>query len=208
MERLADPPSAADLLTKAAPELYPLTVGALLWRIFPAGGAYPIVWNELRSFGPTRSRFDHHPPDPPARMHQGVGILYAGDAPVTVFAEYFQDTRLIDRRLDQPWIVQFALTAPLQLLDLTGGWPLKVGAGAAIASGERAQSRKWSRVFHEAYPGIHGLCYRSSLNPEWLAYALYERAQPLLPLLRAPLTDSRIVPLITQAAAATHFDPV
>ncbi|HET8799009.1 MAG TPA: RES family NAD+ phosphorylase [Thermoanaerobaculia bacterium] len=211
MESLPDPPAVADLLGKVAPDPFILDVGSLLWRIFPAEGSHPVAWNELRSFGPSSSRFDHHPPDPPAREHPGFGLLYAADTSPAVFAEYFQATRVINRSLNRPWIVQFALTTPLKLLDVTGGWLLKVGGNAAIASGARVQSRKWSRVFHEAYPDFHGICYRSSLNPAWLAFALYERARPALPstpVLHAPLTDSRIVPLIEAAAEATGYDVV
>lgn len=105
----------------------------------------------------------------------------------------------------------FALAAPLKLLDVTGGWMLKVGGNAAISAGPRAQSRKWSRVFHEAYPQFHGIAYRSSLNPAWLGFALYERAQPALPpspRLHASLRNWRIVPLIREAAETTGYDVV
>lgn len=208
MESLEDPPSAAELRRKAPLSPYHLPVGSLLWRIFAAAGPHPVTWNELRSFGPTGSRFDHHPPDPPPRVHPKLGILYAAAAPPTVFAEYFQSTGIINRRLNEPWIVQFALASPLTLLDVTGEWGIKAKAGAAIASGKREQSRKWSRAIYEAYPDIHGICYRSSLNPAWLAFALYERAKPALPplpLLHAPLTDMRIEPLVAQAKKITDF---
>jgi len=144
-------------------------------------------------------------------MHPKFGILYAADVPPTAFAEYFQSTGVINRSLNEPWIVQFALASPLMLLDVTGEWGIKAKAGAAIASGKHEQSRKWSRVIYEAYPGIHGICYRSSLNPAWLAFALYERAKPALPpmpLLHAPLSDPRIEPLVVQAKTITGFDVI
>jgi RES domain len=211
LETLPDPPSVAELLAKTSPVPYNLAGGTLLWRIYQAAASRPAAWNDLRSFGPTGSRFDHHPADPPPREHPGFGILYAAEAAPTVFAEYFQATRIINRALNRPWIVQFAIDTPLKLVDVTGGWMLKVGGNAAIASGARAQSRKWSRVIHEAYPDFHGICYRSSLNPTWLAFALYERARlalPPVPVLHAPLTDSRIAPLITEAVEATNYDVV
>lgn len=160
----------------------------------------------MRHFGPTGSRFDHHPPPP--RVHPDRGILYASERPETAFAEFFQATRVINRSLNKPWIVRFAIAEPLTLLDVTGVWMVKVGGGAAISSGEREQSRKWSRVFHEAYPPIDGLCYRSSLNPQWLAFALYERAQhavPPAPQFHAPLTAFRALRLIRNAVAETHY---
>ncbi|HEX8170267.1 MAG TPA: RES family NAD+ phosphorylase [Thermoanaerobaculia bacterium] len=208
MERLPDPPSVAEILKKPVPERRIILPGTLLWRVFTRGGTYAVEWNELRHYGPTASRFDHHPDGTP-RVHHDRGILYAAEQHFTAVAEFFQATRAINRDLNKPWIVQFPLTQPLSLLDLTGGWMLKVGGNSAIASGEREQSRKWSRVFHEAYPDADGLCYRSSLNAEWIAYALYERATrafPKDPVVHAPLTDARIEPLIALAAAESGYD--
>lgn len=211
MERLPDPPAVSELRTKGPPTTGILVAGSLLWRIFPTGGRYPAAWNHFRSFGPTNSRFDHHPDDPPPRLHASHSILYAAGLPAAAFAEYFQKQRRIHRRLNRPWIVEFAVTQTLTYLDLTGGWIVKLKGGAAIASGSRKQARKWSRRFHEAFPYVDGICYRSSLNPEWLVFALYERASravPPEPLFRAPLTDSRVVPLIAHAVGETGYDLV
>lgn len=209
MERLPDPPALPELLLKPPPEQRVLPVGTLLWRIFLREGPHPVLWDEFRKFGPTGSRFDHHPDDPPRRIHPDHGILYAAERYSCAFGEFFQSGSAINRDLNKPWLVQFATIVPLTCLDLTGGWMMKVGGGAAISSGERAQARKWSRVIYSAWPGIDGICYRSSLNPDWLAFALYERAQrgiAAVPLLHAPLTDSRLSPLIAHAAAETGYD--
>ncbi|HEY0155857.1 MAG TPA: RES family NAD+ phosphorylase [Thermoanaerobaculia bacterium] len=211
MERLPDPPSAAEILLKPPPDRRVLPVGTLLWRVFLEGGPHPVRWNEFRSFGPTASRFDHHPVDPPPRVHPGHGIMYAADLYSAACAEFFQAGGAINRIYNKPWLVQFALAETLTMIDLTGGWMIRAGGNAAIASGDREQARKWSRVFHEAWPDIDGICYRSSLNPQWLAFALYERAAraiPPTPLLHAPLTDSRLAPLIANAVAETGYELV
>jgi hypothetical protein len=182
-----------------------------LWRIFNTDSRSGRAWNQFRTFGPTESRFDHHPQDPPARMHADYGILYATEAYVTAFAEFFQRTRMINRTRKQLRLVEFALQEPLILLDLTGSWMLKVGGGPQIATGDRAQARKWSRVFHPAFPEIDDVCYPASLNTAWRVYALYERAEramPSAPILYAPLADPLIAPYLSVAESATHYDVV
>ena len=183
-------------------------MGTLLWRVFPRGGKYPGNWSEFRAYGPTQSRFDHHPVRGKPRVHRGYGILYAADDYTAAIAEYFQVRRAINRKRNKPWLVQFTLTKPLVLVDVTGPWLLQAGGNGAIATGPRVQSRKWSRLFHRAWPKIHGICYRSSLNPDWIAYALYERAyraMPRMPLLHAPLLDARLDPLLAKAATVSGY---
>lgn len=208
MERLPDPPTVAELLDEAPPAKRVLPAGTRLWRIFYASGKYRTTWRRFRTFGPMGARFDHHP-DASPRRHKGRGILYAAQLPVAAFAEFFQDTRTIDRTNRAPHLVQFALRQPLTLLDLTGSWMLKVGGGPQIATGERSQARKWSRVFHEAYPDIDGLCYPSSLNTTWHAYALYERAEramPSAPVFNARLTAAASRVHVAAAVRETHYD--
>lgn len=179
--------------------------------MFATAGAYPVSWNLPRAFGPIDARFDHHPPGRSPRIHADYSILYAAEQPSAALAEFFQKTRVINRSLNRPWIAQFTLADKLTLLDLTGGWIVKQKGGAAIASGPREQARKWSRVFHAAYPHVDGICYRSSLNPEWLAVSLYERAiraLPKEPLVQAPLTDARLAPLLDFAIHETGYDLV
>ena len=88
---------------------------------------------------------------------------------------------------------------------------MKMGGGASISAGERDQARKWSRVFYEAFPAVDGLCYRSSLNPDWIAFALYERSErcfPAQPLFQASLKNTRVRPLIAQAVGECGYDVV
>jgi hypothetical protein len=135
--------------------------------------------------------------------------MYAAEAYVTAFAEFFQRQRSINRTNRKPSLAEFALAQPLTLLDLTGSWMLRLGGGPQIATGDRAQARKWSRVFYEAYPDVDGLYYPSSLNTSWRAYALYERAQraiPAVPILHAPLTEPRVARYLSIAETETGYD--
>lgn len=48
-----------------------LPAGTTFGRIYDAGGAHPSRWHEFRRFGPTGSRFDHHPE--PSGVHPDYG---------------------------------------------------------------------------------------------------------------------------------------
>jgi hypothetical protein len=52
----------------------------------------------------------------------------------------------------------------------------------AIHSGRRERARLWSQAIYDAYPGIDGLAYCSSMDGNRCAYALYERAQTAIPV--------------------------
>ncbi|MDB4941602.1 MAG: hypothetical protein JWP97_1136 [Labilithrix sp.] len=177
MAKLPEPPHP---LTVPA-ETKTLAAGTLLWRIYTRGGRHPSGFGELRTFGPTEARFDHH--EPPARV-QERGILYAADDPTTCLAECFQVTRVIDRHSGDPWLVGFELTRALTVLDATGAWPTRAGASMALSTGPRARARRWSQEIYAAYPEIQGIWYGSSMHANRPSVALYERAKKAVP--RAP----------------------
>ncbi len=185
MERLPDPPE----LFSVAPEFRDCSAGTVLWRIYFRGGAHPTTWNGFRQWGPTSSRFDHH--TKPKRV-QPRAILYAAtgtDAVLTALAEFFQDSRLIDRRRNEPWLVGFELSDLVKLLDTTGLWPVRAGGNMAINSGSRAKARDWSRAIYRSYAEAHGVAYQSSIV-NLPALALYERAEhavPAHPIFHQPL---------------------
>jgi hypothetical protein len=124
------------------------------------------------------ARFDHHRPPP---REQRRGILYSALRVYTCFAEFFQETRVIDRHRAEPWLVCFRLARDLALLDLSGGWPTRAGASMALASGPRSRARLWSQRIYEDYPSCEGLIYPSSMDANEPAFALYERAMDSLP---------------------------
>jgi hypothetical protein len=98
----------------------------------------------------------------------------------TCLAEVFQQTRTVDRKRNEPWLVGFISARDLRVLDLTGPWPTRAGASQAIATGPHRRARAWSRQIYAAYPSVEGLLYRSSMNAD-PAIALYERAANVVP---------------------------
>jgi hypothetical protein len=130
-------------------------------------------------------------------------ILYVAAQIRTCLAEVFQRRRHIDTSFGHPWLVGFALAAPLRLLDLTGAWPTRAGASMAINSGPRPRARRWSRAIYVAYPAAQGLYYASSMDGNAPAVALFERAAPALPahpFFHRALADQLLQPALAGAA--------
>lgn len=150
------------------------------------------------------SRFDHRGATPNGK------VLYAAEDVHTPFAECFQETRLIDRVRDDPWLVAFELVRDVVLLDLTGPWPTRAGASQALSSGPRPRARAWSRRIYEDYPMIEGLYYPSSMHgARYAAVALYERAENSLasrPSFHRALADSTLVGVIARARTIFGYD--
>lgn len=179
--------------------------GSVLWRVYFAGGAHPVAWDTFRHFGPTNSRFDHHPPPPSVQSH---GVLYGAENGPTCLAEVFQQTRVIDRSRDAPWLVSFATMRDLTLLSLRDTWPTRAGASMAINTGRRDRARRWSQSCYKAYPAIDGLWYSSSMHGNKPAVALYERAisaMPAHPTFHRALADAAIYPALSNAAASVGY---
>jgi hypothetical protein len=193
-------PPAVEELAKVPEEIRTLAAGTVLWRLYFRGGGHPTFWNTFRSFGPTRGRFDHQIPPPKLQVRR---ILYAAEEGPTCLAEVFQDSRIIDRTVKDPWLAAFELRQPLSLLDLTGAWPTRAGASMAISSGPRPRAQRWSRVIHQAYPKIQGLYYPSSMHGNRPSVALYERAAAAItdvPVFHRPLSDPALLPILSRVA--------
>ena len=190
---MAKLPRTPDLarLRDTAPSLR--TIGGVrIHRIYERGGPFPTLWNAFRHVGPL-SRFDHHRRGADGLAAQPRGMLYAAADIPTAVAEFFQNTRQINRTRRQPWLVSFMLSGEVRLLDLTDAFCVRVGASAKLVSGPFVYAQNWSRGFYEAYGEAHGLYYRSSLTNR-PAVALYERANqpglfPTNPILHRALAD-------------------
>ena len=177
MPKFPDPPGV-DAVSRVDPAVRTLAKGVSLARVYFTGGDHPTRWNEFRHYGPTNARFDHHGLD--ARGEPGTqdrSILYCAAAADTCFAEVFKETRRINRTRRAPWLAVFALARDVQLLDLTGPYPTRVGASMAINTGHRGRARAWARTFYDAYPMLQGLYYPSSMNGNEPALALNDRAE-------------------------------
>lgn len=203
MEKLPNPPARFSV----PGNFHGCSVGSRLWRIYFRSGKHPTRWDELRHFGPTSSRFDHH--TLPKRV-QTSGIAYATigrDAILTALAEVFQDTRHVDRRYHEPWLVAFDLDASVTLLDTGGRWPVRAGGNMAINSGSRAKARAWSRAIYQSYLNADGIWYPSSITNLRCA-ALYERAShalPKTPVFNEPLDSPKLLAGLLRLAKGLRY---
>ena len=207
--KLGLPPPVADL-QKVPAEIHMLPTGTRLVRLYYRGGDHPTTWHAFRAEGPLNGRFDHQlPREAGARRTRPSAppraILYAALDALTCLAEVYQDTRQIDRQHKAPWMAVFDLNAPLKLQDLSGRWPTRAGTSGALATGRRDYAQAWSRHIYEAYPDIHGLYCRSSMDPRGFCIALYERAGgvgalPRRPLFNRSLADASWEPTLENAA--------
>jgi hypothetical protein len=211
MAKLPEPPSAA-AMRGVPPDIELLPAGTRLYRIYFRGGEHPGGWDRFRNFGPLpNARFDHHL-EPPGAQERAV--LYAAlweDTVATCVAEVFQETRLVDTRRHDPQLASFSLAEDVPLLSLRDRWPTRAGASANINSGPRPRCRRWSRAIYEAYPGVSGLLYASSMNGNRPAVVLYERAAralPEAPDFNRPLSDAALLVSLERIAFDLGYDIV
>jgi hypothetical protein len=208
--KLPDPPSV-DALRAIEPDVHRLVQGTVLARVYFTAGPYPTRWNEFRRYGPINARFDHHLPDRVGQpREQERAILYCATSAVTCLAEVFQETRRIDRARRAPWLAVFRLECDLELMDLTATYPTRAGASMAINSGSRARARAWARAWYDAFPGVQGIRYASSMHANEPAIALTDRAEQLAPLRGHPdfnraLADDALLDVLKHAAARLGY---
>ncbi|HWB66917.1 MAG TPA: RES family NAD+ phosphorylase [Mycobacteriales bacterium] len=185
MAKFPWPPSADRLReVRRRGDIVAVTTATGLARIYRTGGRHPQRWNEFRAVGPVATgRFDPHPltADSEPAVARGCGVLYAGLSLRTCVAESFQLARVVDRRVDRPWLVVFRPRRVLRLLDLAGTWPTRAGASQAIASGPRDRAQAWAREIRAAYDDIDGVWYRSSMDAGNPAVCLWEPATDAIP---------------------------
>jgi len=203
--RFPDPPPPQDLRARLAPQTVEFQAGRVLHRVYKRGGRHPSAWGAFRHFGPVDCRFDHHPR--PKGVHD-EGILYCAPDPVTCLAEAFQDTGVINRVFEEPYLTGFAIASSLKLLDLTGLWPTQAGASMSICTGSRTIARNWSRAIYLAYPDVQGLLYCSAMNANAPSVALFERARASLPgspQRDVPLTSGAVSTILGDAATKLSY---
>jgi hypothetical protein len=204
MPKFPNPPDV-EVIQGINPALRTLTKGTSLARVYFTEGYYPTGWNEFRHYGPTGARFDHHLVDMRGGPYaQDRSILYCATAADTCFAEVFQETRRINRTRRAPWLAVFVLQQDVDLLDLTGPYPTRVGASMAINTGNRARAREWAKRFYKAYDATQGLYYPSSMNGND-AVALTDRANqagcmPDSPDLNRSLADDVLLDVLKNSA--------
>ena len=191
-----------DKLGSTVPEWRSVEPGDHLWRVYFRAGEHPSRWNQLRTFGPTDARFDHHLEGEP---DTGRAVMYLASSPVTCLAEAFQKTRTIHRRHRRPALVGFEVTTLLKLLDLTGAFSTRIGASMGLMTGPRSVGRNWARGLYAAYPEAQGFAYPSSMHANAVAIVLNDRIGPAQPLPSSPgfhkaLDDPAMITLLKNAA--------
>ena len=191
-----------DRLNSTDPEWRPVEPGDELWRVYFRGGEHPSRWNQFRTFGPIDARFDHQLEGQP---DTGRAVMYLAMSPVTCLAEVFQKTRAIHRTHRRPVLVEFAMTTPLKLLDLTGAFPTRIGASMSLMTGARSVGRNWARGLYAAYPQAQGLAYPASMHANAVAIMLNDRTDPAKALPRSPgfhkaLDDAGMITVLKNAA--------
>jgi len=208
--KLPDPPRV-DVVRRITPAIKRLARSTSLARVYFTGGEYSTRWNEFRHFGPTGARFDHHLAAARSKpVSQARSILYCATAADTCLAEVFQDTRRINRTRRAPWLAIFTLQRDVELLDLTGAFPTRVGASMAISTGNRARARGWAKILYEAYDALQGIYYPSSMNGNEPAIALTDRAEqldclPESPDLNRALADDILLDILKRSAARLGY---
>ena len=124
MAKFELPPAPAEL-GRVRPMYRELPAGFRLCRVYFAGRQHPASWSDLRWYGPTNARFDHHLADLAGNpRHQDRGIFYAATTFRAALA-VFQDAATIDLRARHPNFALFQLARPLKALDLAGLWPTR-----------------------------------------------------------------------------------
>ncbi len=219
MTEYLPPPDPSRFPTLRPLHLREIGTDVMLGRIYLAAGQHPAAWNTFRTFGPTGSRFDHHPGAP--GDHPNYGIIYLAPALIdargnptsalqTALLECFRDTGVVDTITGAPHFVLFRTTRALRLLDLADSdWVTEAGANGAISSGPRDAARAWARTIHHHYgTQIDGLIYPSSNRPPARAIALWEHGRdaiPPRPAFHEPLNHISLRAALETFAAAANL---
>lgn len=198
-------------------ELLEIPAGTRVVRVHALGGSHPLGWRAMRTWGPTKSRFDHHFPPPHPQQRAIAYLAYGGRAAfTTAIAEYFQDESgagvgPLDVIFNDPTTTVFETAADLVLLDLSSGWMTRAGGNQAICAGQRDKSREWARAIYAAYgrrgrtSQIAGLAYPSSVWGPGSCIALWETGRVAFP--RSPVvTRSLADPAFERAVAKAARD--
>ncbi|MCL2781018.1 MAG: RES family NAD+ phosphorylase [Actinomycetia bacterium] len=198
-------PPPPERLRRQLDDTVALAGHTVLWRVHRTVGAHVVAWNQLRFWGPSEARFD--PQCPPPRF-QASGVAYTALDLPTCLAEVFQDRRVINTTRAAPYLTAWRPTRSLQLLDLTGDWPIRNGASHAINTGPHRVCRAWARAIHSAWDDLDGLWHVSAMTgrPEVTLFAHAATTFPDRPLFSRPLADPGTRGWIVAAAETIGYD--
>ncbi len=167
---------------------------ALQIKVIPAGTKFGRIYRKAfpdpLGFGKNPSRFS----DPRRRVADSrFGVLYLGTSLKVCFLETIvRDDRdgivgqveIAESELDDRRYADIQSRESLQLLDLTGDGPVRMGIPSDVArSRGQTLARKWSVAFYEHPSRLDGIFYPSRLNGE-NNLAIYDRAVAKLQVAR------------------------
>ncbi len=150
-------------------------------------------------------------------------MYLAGDGE-TALVEAFQQTAVLNRIRDEPWLVVFSLRRQVRCLDLRGSWSTRAGASMALAAaGEPQKTQAWARAIYAEYGHLHGIVYPSAMrgqppasvpagvDPQLFCHniALFERARPSMPprpRLHLPLSHPGLAAMLGRLATEYGYD--
>lgn len=178
-----------------------------LWRIHKTSGPYPTAWDDYLSHGPLCGmRWDPHPVGPP-EDHPDCAVLYAAYDLETCLAEVFQAGRRVDTTRAGPYATAWFPARALRLLDLTGDWPMRMGAAHALLSTPKSTCRNWAHAIASAPQNatlpIEGLLARSTVTGKDMPvlFAASRAALTAAPAFTSPLDGPKMFTLADNFAA-------
>lgn len=191
------------------PSTHIKTYEGFLFRVYPTAGGHPQAWAELREYGPIPGmRFDPH--GQPEGDHPGVGVMYTALGYVTALAEVYQEERIIDRAVKGNALVAWEVTRPLELLDLTGYWPVSNHGAAAMQMGDKENTSAWAHAIRTQFGDVvDGLYHLSSVDNQPMI-TLFDRSTrvpsfPDRPDFNEPLTDAACDEIVLDACEVLQY---
>lgn len=204
MAKLPLPPPVDQLRSLGGSHPWATDVPEVLWRIRRGAGRFPSKWDGFRHLGPLPSaRFDPHKPP---THEQTECVAYFAATWRTCLAEVFQATRVVNVRRGDPFITGVRPTRPLQLLDLRGDWPIRIGASHHINTGRKDHCRAWARALRQAWPRADGLISVGiDSGPVITLFAPARRTLGREPVFDRPLADGHIRDRVAAATEAIGY---
>jgi hypothetical protein len=179
---LPDPPSAAELhdIGIRDDEFRRVDTNKTGWRLLRTEGPHVLAWNAFQHFGPVL-RFDPHPP--PRSEHPDRAVWYGASSPGLRSPKQFTlIARSIDRSAPRPALSDgsFVHAGAVRLglaVDGPGAWATRAGGPFAISTAPHAVTQQWARAVVEAFPGLHGVHYKSRFAGATCVALFWRRAR-------------------------------
>ena len=202
IHKVPEPPAPSALMCEPS---HIFKFNDVLWRIHRTTGPYALPWNELRHYGPVPGmRFDPHDP-PPAS--QTAGVCYTACNLTTCIAEMYQEFRTVNATRGDAHLTSWQPVRDLELLDLTGRWPVLNGASATLMMGWKEISQKWARAIRIAWPDLDGIYSRSAVtnDPTCVLFTPAKSSFPGSPLQSTALSAPLLFSQVTSVAKSINY---